>query len=62
MVDIVEKRKKEVEEGVDISNRHDLLSKFLLAKDENGDPQFDDKYHNILFITLLLLIITLLLY
>lgn len=44
MKNIVDKRKKEVEEGMDISERHDLLSKFLLSKDENGNPAFDDKY------------------
>lgn len=35
---------------MDISDRHDLLSKFLMAKDDSGNPAFDDKYHIIIII------------
>lgn len=44
MAKIVVDRRREMEKGVDFSDHTDLLSKFMLSKDADGKPMFDDKY------------------
>eukprot|EP00026_Physarum_polycephalum_P007303 Phypoly_transcript_07362.p1 GENE.Phypoly_transcript_07362~~Phypoly_transcript_07362.p1 ORF type:complete len:509 (+),score=83.21 Phypoly_transcript_07362:77-1603(+) len=44
MKDIVAQRKSEIQNGVDISDKQDLLSRFLLVKDPTGHAMFDDNY------------------
>jgi len=44
MKEIVENRKTEIKNGMDVSGRVDLLSNFISQKKEDGSPKFDDKY------------------
>jgi len=44
MKNFVRDRRAEMEKGVDFSERTDLLSRFISAKDTDGKPMFDDQY------------------
>jgi len=44
MKGIIEERRQEIAEGQDVSDRVDLLSRFISAKDDEGKPAFSDKY------------------
>jgi len=44
MKEIIADRRQEMADGQDVSGRVDLLSRFISAKDDQGNPTFDDKY------------------
>jgi cytochrome P450 len=44
MKGVIDDRRKEIKAGVDISNRVDLLSKFITEKSDDGSPKFGDQY------------------
>lgn len=44
MRNFVQERRSEVAKGVDFSGRTDLLSRFISAKDNEGNPMFSDQY------------------